>query len=75
MLPTPSKSVWFEQGSSFISLEDMVGVQFTPRQRAFTVLRFAYGICDCVNFQNFQKIWLKFKNIFKNQAILVKIWP
>ena len=42
MLPTPSKSQWFEQGSSFISLEDiMVGVQFTPRQRAFTVLRFA----------------------------------
>ena len=42
MLPTPSKSPWFEQGSSFISLEDiMVGVQFTPRQRAFTVLRFA----------------------------------
>ena len=36
MLPTPSKSPWFEQGSSFISLEDiMVGVQFTPRQRAF----------------------------------------
>ena len=32
MLPTPSKSPWFEQGSSFISLEDiMVGVQFTPR--------------------------------------------
>ena len=42
MLPTPSKSLWFEQGSSFISLEDiMVGVQFTPRQRAFIVLRFA----------------------------------
>ena len=42
MLATPSKSPWFEQGSSFISLEDiMVGVQFTPRQRAFTVLRFA----------------------------------
>ena len=42
MLPTPSKSPWFEQGSSFISLEDiMVGVQFTPRQRAFMVLRFA----------------------------------
>ena len=42
MLPTPSKSLWFEQGSSFISLEDiMVGVQFTPRQRTFTVLRFA----------------------------------
>ena len=40
MLPTPSKSPWFEQGSSFISLEDMVGVQFTPRQRAFMVLRF-----------------------------------
>ena len=35
MLPTPSKSPWYEQGSSFISLEDiMVGVQFTPRQRA-----------------------------------------
>ena len=30
MLPTPSKSPWYEQGSSFISLEDiMVGVQFT----------------------------------------------
>ena len=42
MLPTPSKSPWFEQGSSFISLEDiMVGVQFTPRQSAFMVLRFA----------------------------------
>ena len=42
MLPTPSKSPWFEQGSSFISLEDiMVGVQFTPRQRALMVLRFA----------------------------------
>ena len=42
MLPTPSKSPWFEQGSSFISLEDiMVGVQFTPHQRAFMVLRFA----------------------------------
>ena len=42
MLPTPSKSPWFEQGSSFISLEDiMVGVQFTPRQRAFMVLRVA----------------------------------
>ena len=42
MLPTPSKSPWFEQGSSLISLEDiMVGVQFTPRQRAFMVLRFA----------------------------------
>ena len=42
MLPTPSKSPWFEQGSSFISLEDiMVGVQFTPRQRASMVLRFA----------------------------------
>ena len=42
MLPTPSKSLWFEQGSSFISLEDiMVGVKFTPRQRAFMVLRFA----------------------------------
>ena len=42
MLPTTSKSLWFEQGSSFISLEDiMVGVQFTPRQRAFMVLRFA----------------------------------
>ena len=41
MLPTPSKSPWFEQGSSFISLEDiMVGVQFTPRQRAFMVPRF-----------------------------------
>ena len=40
MLPTPSKSPWFEQGSSFISLEDiMVGVQFTPRQRTFMVLR------------------------------------
>ena len=42
MLPTPSKSPWFEQGSSYISLEDiMVGVQFTPRHRAFMVLRFA----------------------------------
>ena len=42
MLPTTFKSPWFEQGSSFISLEDiMVGVQFTPRQRAFMVLRFA----------------------------------
>ena len=42
MLPTPSKIPWFEQGSSFISLEDiMVSVQFTPRQRAFMVLRFA----------------------------------
>ena len=42
MLPTPSTSPWFEQGSSFISLEDiMVGVQFTPRQRAFMVLRLA----------------------------------
>ena len=41
MLPTPSKSPWFEQGSSFISLEDiMVGVEL-PRQRAFMVLRFA----------------------------------
>ena len=37
-----SKSPWFEQRSSFISLEDiMVGVQFTPHQRAFMVLRFA----------------------------------
>ena len=42
VLPTPSKSPWFEQGSSFISLEDIkVGVLFTPRQRAFMVLRFA----------------------------------
>ena len=42
MLPTPSRSPWLEQGSSFISLEDIiVGVQFTPRQRAFMVLRFA----------------------------------
>ena len=42
MLPTPSKSLWFEQGSSFISSEDIVvGVQFIPRQRAFIVLRFA----------------------------------
>ena len=41
MLPTLSKSPWFEQGSSFISLEDiMVGVQFTPRRRAFMVLGF-----------------------------------
>ena len=61
MLPTPSKSPWFEQGSSFISLEDiMVGVQFTPRQRAFTVLRFAethsavLGLSDlCL-----QRFWL-----------------
>ena len=35
MLPTPSKSPWFEQGSSFISLEDiMVGVQFRARRTA-----------------------------------------
>ena len=53
MLPTPSKSPWSEQGSSFISLEDiMVGVQFTPRQRAFMVLRF--GLPDlCL-----QRFWL-----------------
>ena len=46
MLPTPSKSPWFEQGSSFISLEDIVvGVQFTPRQRAL------YGSELCRNAQ------------------------
>ena len=40
MLPTPSKSPWFEQGSSFISLEDiMVGVQFTPRAETHSAVQ------------------------------------
>ena len=42
MLPHHPKARGLNKGLHLFSLEDiMVGVQFTPRQRAFTVLRFA----------------------------------
>ena len=59
MLPTPSKSPWFEQGSSFISLEDiMVGVQFTPRQRAFMVPNLIWESTanPCYDQEQFQEV-------------------
>ena len=73
MLPTPSKSLWFEQRSSFISLEDIiVGVQFTPRQGEL------YGSEICRNAQRCSwPAWSLFTKILTNSfiTILLEIVP